>query len=1428
MTSGQTLLDQATSRILNDATSQADRIAGAPAPERLLVDGRSLAQIVAFAARYGALVNFYELHDAASGDWAPFFASDKSVILATHAALDLSGIERDLKRQLARAQRNPALLGRVITVLARLIAIHDRDPGDPGNAEDYLRHPGVLARNDAMTDPLRRLHGHLGNETLERALARRGPAGDVRWNDHLFEILDDIAITLIAALRQGHDQALIMLQASLHEEGHAPQAALWNTFAKLFSDARAEINGFPRRLVDYYYGEVLQQTAVDAVPDELYLTFTPAQAADQASVPRAAYFSAGTDGAGLAIQYAAQNTLEVTPAKVVNLSVHRVLTRQSVTDRAGQVFKAPPTVLTGEVALDPAAPDAIQPFAMFGNGQDENGSIPLQKASLGFTISSPVLMLTGGNRQIDIGLVITAQPPVTGAPPTGTSTPPGPPVFAGEDTALLNKATLAAQLIQQTFVLHYTTAGGWIKVAGMTVDAQLARRPGDDNRMIIRFILPADAPPLVDIDTKPATDPPPGLLAPDSFSKPPAGPTIIGSIDPEAVGRGDANTLASIALQSLGIGAVTIEVAVDGLTGARFVTPTGSFDGSQNFAAFGTPPVVGAGLDIIAPELFVKPLDTLSVTMKWAGLPITSTGFKGYYQDYILNADGDVAAAPQFDNGSFRASFSVINPGQWKVDTTARSQPLFATQPFVLPESAMLASPPPRPAPTPPPSATPRPLPPEPDPAAPLKPDVLLEVPIVTVKDVPPYYNPATSALRLELSDPPYAFGNILYTSNLMAASTALGQANVAGLPNGGANGKQAVGELSRLSRTNSDAPEKTYLATIAPAVDTSLSAMTGEALVSVNQAIAASGESAATQEQWRADLNSAMADVTQHGGSLWQRITARGATPGRPAAVLANLVAWLDTQEAEFGAGATVPLRQARNTLEAAAAIAAAFAAATTQPVALARPNIAAAVQFALATMLPPAIPNPPWQPTAAGLGINYTASARHLTQPPATTPTDDVVKPNALIMPAVPLRPGAVPVPALPVLPLTGLVFRHIEPFNKTSAPAAAGLTTLLPNVDDNDALYIQLSCPAPQISLLFMLTAGPDGWWSNPPKTDWSQYVDDGWQPVAMLADGTNNLSNSGIITLQLRPAPAGKPVRLRVRALERTHNAPLVTAVIANALSASWVGPGGASGLGVPLPAKTISKAVTQLTNIGSIYQPMQSFGGRPPASGPAFQMWMAERLRHKGYGITDWDYARIVLENEPSLWQVKVVPAVDGFTGATDAAGKVWVVAVPGAKTPNVVDTTAPLADLTTLSDVGRVVEQCVGPFVEVCVTNPPYLRLKVEIVCDFSADDTTDYWCIRLAKELTLWLSPWPDATIGPRPPDYYTRRAIAEFVRGRDYVLGIVALKVGPDTDAVGLGWYYLTSVKADEHVVSAAPMVQRPSNYQPYLPPVTPAPSS
>jgi hypothetical protein len=1049
-----------------------------------------------------------------------------------------------------------------------------------------------------------------------------------------------------------------------------------------------------------------------------------------------------------------------------------------------------PAVLSGEVALDPAAPETIKPFPMFGGGiDDQNGSLKMKAASLGFSISSPTLMLVGGARSVTIGLVVVSH---------DFGSPSGPP--PGQVAALLNLAELVALTMQQTFELYYSTAGGWIKVDQFTVTPHLARELGQDSRFVIRFDLPADAPPLVKLDSKPAVVPPPGLLPADSFPDPQHAPTVIGNLSPDAAGTPAAMQLAAIkqdmALRQLEIGAVTIDVTVSGLSGVKLSTPNGPADTSQNFALFGLPPARGAALDITAPELFVKAVGTLSVAISWAGLPVTSTGFKGYYQDYVLDADGKVSPVPLFDNRSFRASFSMVNPGPWNV-ADAPPQPLFATEPLTLTVPSVPVPPVSMP---PPPSPTPLP---EPDPAAPLAPDILLQVPIAPVPIEPPYYNPATSALRLSLVEPAYAFGNVLYTSNLMAASTALGQASAAGLPSGGVDGKGALGALGRLAKVNTETPDKSWAAAVGPAVDTALSAMTGEALVAVRQAVARSGATVEVQAKYLASLDAALGDTTTHGGSLWQRLTARGVTPGQPATVLANLVGWLDANQGGFGAGATVPLKQAHIILDAASAVAAAQAAAADQPVAVARPNMAAAVQLALTALLPPSMPNPPWLPMAAALSLNYTAHARyHTSAPPGATQSapQPTTFPDALVMPPVASE---------------AVSFMHVEPFDKTRTPTANGAVGLLPAVDPHDALYIQLSQPVDQVALLFILAAGADGWWSDPPETEWSQHADGKWQPIALLSDGTNNLSNSGIITLQLIPdQPAGKPIRLRVRALGDTTNAPLVKAVIANALTASWVGPGGAATLGMPLAPKTISKSLTTLTNVGSIEQPMQSFGGRPPATGPAFQMWMAERLRHKGYGVTGWDYARLVLEAEPSLWQAAVVPATDGCTGLS-APGDVWIVAVAGKNTPNVVDPTMPLVDLTTLSDIGDLLRKSASPFIKFAVTNPPYLRLKVTAQCDFSDADTTDFWRIQLAADLTSWLSPWYDPKLGPRPHNYYTRRAVAEFVRHRPYVKGIVSLEIAPEKDDAGLGWYYLTS--ALDHDINPPP-----------VPRATPVPSS
>ena len=387
----------------------------------------------------------------------------------------------------------------------------------------------------------------------------------------------------------------------------------------------------------------------------------------------------------------------------------------------------------------------------------------------------------------------------------------------------------------------------------------------------------------------------------------------------------------------------------------------------------------------------------------------------------------------------------------------------------------------------------------------------------------------------------------------------------------------------------------------------------------------------------------------------------------------------------------------------------------------------------------------------------------------------------------------------------------FLHLRPFDQIALPkhGPGKRVTLLPRVARHCALYIDLSAPAAQVSLLFILRAGPDGWSNEAPVVLWEQRLGDAWLRVKVMGDSTNGLLNSGIVTLALRARShvlPEVPPQLRVRLIHGMNHSPLVCAVIANALSATWVPPGGAEQRGQPLPAGSITQMVTPITGIATISQPMNSIGGSPPAAGPGFDLWMAERLRHKGFAVNAWDYARIVLAAVPTLWQLGVVPATDESTGHT-AAGRVWVVAVAGPNTPNVDDPTMPLVDPTVLAEIGELLEGVTSPFISLTVTNPPWVPLRVDADLVFTDDDTVDASQARLQDDLVRWLSPWPDPTLGLRPADYFTREAVAVFIRQRSYVLGITSLELVAQAGPAKLGWHYMTSAKKHRLRGIAAP---------------------
>ncbi|KAA0592740.1 hypothetical protein J2848_006015 [Azospirillum lipoferum] len=1376
------------------ATSQRDRLRSAPAPERVQADGRSLAQLLSFAVDYGRLITFYDLTNLPDGDWSAFFSGDPSIALALQVGLDIRGFEADFDR-LADALRDaPSLEAQrraadaLVLAVLRLVRLIETD-ADSSSIESTLgaaiasRHRGQLAA------PAQQLIAHLGGNPLEHGLRRAWTGIERGWADRLADLLGDLAEALLGVLEQGRAAACTRLEASLEAQGHQPQAALYNAFTMLFRHAQDTVNRFPERLVRFYDVDVLHQDRRDGSADRVYLAFTPAKGVIQASAPKGTVFTAGSDASGQPVQYTLDQAVSVGTAAVAALRTLTV-TRESPQSSAVPLpaTPLPAQVLGGVAVLSQTPPLIAEPFPLFGAEEaGTDGALVSTAASLGFALASPTLELAGGQRTVSLGLSFAAD----GLAAAEALLAP----LGGDPAALL------AQVLAAAFALRYSTAGGWMPVAGYTVTAPATGQ----NAFTLAFALTADAAPFVALSSTPpvktALPVSEGVVPDDTL------PVLVADLLQTRVTigapAGPVDLYPYAVLNGLALTGLTIAVAVDGLTDLTLTTPGGRASADQPFTPFGSPPVQGAALDVAAPELFIKTLDRLSMRIGWYGLPVQTTGFYGYYSAYVIDADG-VKHPPGslFDNQSFRASFSVVNPGLWTIGQAAGTDPAqdgTADDPPYLFRTVKDASPADGETDnadadggTTGDGAAGNTVP---DSRGRLSPETVLAAPAIVQTAPPDYYDPASSALRLALAEPDYAFGNTLFSANTMAASVELTAAASACAQKCSRPGPALAAMLDPLLATIGQASDKSFVQSVGMALQQALSQMVGAGVAAAQDAISDSGAPPDQQSAWRDSLAAALNGQTQ------RPLSGRRSAATDPAAALTQLSQWIAANGTALGTGAQPDLGVARTLATSGGTLAATWTAAQGQPVPAARQTMTGAVQTAKADLDAAeadrssgclqrcldgqptnGFPNQPWLPQMAGLSVSYGA---------ATALPDDRAS-----------------------------VYFHLLPFDgvaaagwPSDAASNAGVPLLAPMPQDG-ALFIGLSAQDGQLALLFSLAPGEEGWPEEAPPVSWSQAVGAEWAewtPLTPLRDDTNGLHNSGIVTFELAAAPAAlsdaaasagatsataPTVWLRAAVDADTDVFPLLADLVTNAGTASWIGPGGADSLGTPLKAGTITASAAKLPDIATVSQPLPSFGGRPVATGKGFEMWMAERLRHKGFGVQSWDYARLALAEFPALCQVAVVPAANG--DGTPAPGTVWVVAVPGPATQGVSDPTEPTCDTATLGQIHDLLATRISPFIKLGVSNPPYQRMKVTARLVFSDQDTVEASIQRLNDELIRFLSPWPDPASGPRPDNYYTADAVARFIRHRPYVLGILSFDYAPDPSPAVPGWSYLTSALA------------------------------
>lgn len=1302
---------------LNQAMSQLDRLALTPAPARAPVDGRSLPALLGFAAEYGSLVNFYDLSNVPDGDWSAFFSNDQSVELALVAALDLSDIELQIDRLLDALRHFIGVEQRLrhwqelSGSMTRLLGIAQRAGAVYSGLLPALEDVTARRTPSHRLEPATRLARHFGGESAEARLRRE--QSDSGWLRELLALLEEFLAGLLLDLQQARESALADLQASLHDRKHAPQSGLWDAFAQLFGHAQHSLNRFPRRLLDFYQGQVLRQETRAEAGDQLFLTLTPAHGVSQTSVAKGTQFLAGSDKDGLPIVYALDAALTASAATVTAL---RTVTLAPV---AGTAPQQSTLVWSGLAALSATPPAIRAPFPMFGAGQaGSDGALFSQQASLGFAIASDCLLLAGGVRDVTIELSFAM----------------------GKTDAMSLVPDTLAQLLGVAFQLRYSTPAGWADIHGYRV----APPSQPDGPYTLSFQLDADAAAW-------APDPAQAGLPWEGL------PTLQAKLlqEPAPASEAAARVYPYAVLSTLNIETLALRVNVSGLGQLQISGPGGPLDASAPFALFGSPPVQHAALSISAPELFAKQLSCFSMSITWFGLPVASSGFKGYYEGYVIDADGTTCAPGQlFDNRIFTAGLEVVNPGTW----TLRHAPPFQRLFQLGPEQIV---------------------------PAPLLPRTALREPVIA-RTAEPYYDPQLSAVRLRLEDPSYAFGNVLYAPNVMAASLQLtaiaaacaGQCTPPPSPIG------ASDPIEPVLRACLEGDDAGFVARVDVAVQQALASLDGQALAAIEAAI---GDAIAAQEQaaWHAGLRAQILNTGAR-ASLMQRLRRLRGTPPDGLAVHANLRQWLASHAAALQVGAAAAsVAQAYTMLAAGDTLLAAQASNLVEPaqVPVARPQLAASllqlqgklrtapadpqhdcIQKCMNDAVKPAFPNQPWLPMAQGIQVSYSAAAA---QPP---PAGQV---------------GA-----------TALHFYHLCPFDQVEAASwqHGQPVPLLAPLAGAGALEIELSAPARSLSLLFQLAPPPGGWPTDTQAPCWQQANGAGWHTLTPHSDSTNGLRQPGIVRLDLEPWPTAAPLRLRVAFQQgNASRYPLLAGLLGNAASATWQGPGGANGLGTPLPAGSVSKAVADLPEIGAIGQPEPSFGGRARASGAAFDLWLAERLRHKDHAIQAWDYASLVLADTPSLWQVGVVAASNGAAGC--APGQVWLVVVPGAGTPAIDDPTVPSCTAQALAQIATGLAPRISPFIALNVTNPPYVRLCVHADLWF-ADHADKEACLsRLNTELIAYLSPWPTPALGVRAANYYTRQEVARFIRQRPYVKAIRALQLVPDPQTERAVPVYYTS---------------------------------
>ena len=650
--------------------TQDQRFTSALDPSFVKIDGRNIEQRFKLALKYAHLLKYYNLQNKHDGDWKMLFNPTPLVLLIEitdtqwiqpendkslwaeeilqiedadhkyHCTIQLIKYIQQLLMQLeiwlekARKLNLEALKHEIESIIEfianeplRTLKSYDKGAGTKAGID---QHFGIsYAEFDEPWD--------LQNVSSENIFT--GPP------DQLHIKLNN-AIPSIDKLRIDAMDAMHVLvrfaRKSIHnywqeEASYKPDLGLLISFFRLLDTSTSFLNTIPKRHLDFYYEEVLQEPKLPAVPDSAFVSFEITEESKSFVLPRgtallAGVFEDGTESIYLTDNEVTLNTIQIASLKTLYVDRWKLKTEKYSFDYIPKILAAP--VANSEDGLGREFPNPSATWPTFGAPSFYKGA--KLDANIGWAITDPILLLQEGERTIEIQFS-----------------------FSNAQTTFYDMLTfwqayfeveslqIAFNLLFcNAFSIRLTTTDQWIDVS---YALNLVKLGTDYTGFTIKILIPTDAPAIVGKAEQ----------SEDFISGYESSYPIV-----EVMLNNNANWYAYSNLWKLELQNINIQVEVNQLQNLALYNNSGPLDAKLPFYPFGELPIQKSFLLIGSRELFQKKLTALEITLNWLNLPNNETGFKGYYAAYDMG----------INNNSFQVGWSALSQGKWK--PLSQQQPL--------------------------------------------------------------------------------------------------------------------------------------------------------------------------------------------------------------------------------------------------------------------------------------------------------------------------------------------------------------------------------------------------------------------------------------------------------------------------------------------------------------------------------------------------------------------------------------------------------------------------------------------------------------------------------------------------------------------------------------------------------------------------------